>query len=722
MKKLISIAVTLSMLLGICSANVAIAADKPARIGTVQGANVTVDRHSSLYGMIYMDDDRTTGVYKGNDFLGDGHTGVGGATNLSLVALKYPVTIRTRAEGSAFPAQKATVDTTSNTLTSARTGITYKLPTRKAQDPSKYHYYKEGLTIDYKANNAGYKGTAIAREIAINQKVDSIHLLLGSAQLNGNKNFVKAFVKYTDGSYSLPTATVSNSGAWNVSVKFPSDVVILSEAADGRNGYLYTHMQDAKAATQTANNNFVADFETYSYTLPSESGNYTYFATDAEHTLTFTKDEAESAHTIAAYEYYLDVDESKTVETLYIAGESGSAKSGFSVLGVETQKTATINSFDYLSDAKNANLFVKADTSADGYKNEWNLKHFLGAGMSTKDSHVAIVWPLVALGGTYSPTGTLTNVDGSNATIKTKNGNTYYITNTTGQDAKDAIILDQVRADSAVAQQYGFTLPASVTVDLDDEACNTVSFLTAHASYGTQDVFKAYVKYTDGSTSFPANTELATDDNGRIAQLSGNSGYVYGKLPYFYGSLSDQKAKNFVMRLKSFAYGVGNIANATSATKTFTAIDVVGSDTDSRQAMVYEHILTVDPNKVVDEIVFENQANGTYIDGIAILGVATKPVFVANPIEFTEGSIEVDAYSDVEGEVYAAVYVRATKKLVAAKKVDIAAGAVQTITVDDKNLVTTGNYDIKLFIWDTNGTFKPLSAPLTDKYRAPAAE
>ncbi len=719
--------VTLSMLLGICATNTAFAARTPAKIGTTAlRQEVPLNSDDESYGVLYMEDGTVGATYRASDFLWSGES------TQTVTALAYPPARRTSSQRTvgddAFPEQDGSIKKENAfveqrygyTLVSSGTGVRYQLPIRNGHSATKlangeYHFAKEILMLDHKARKStGVPGVQTAIEIDINKRLSRLDLLIGSAQLAGNYNKLIAFVTYEDGTTSLPEGFKMPSDAGTSTATFNdscwADVSNPETDPTSRNNeYIYSSVMQAKASDQRSSN-FVADLQTYTYTREVQ-GTEDLAGNSEGMTFAFTKNTTvDSPNTIAAYEYGMKLDPMKKVSKLTIAaGDSGAGRSGFAVLAITGSEYAPIHSDEDITLPTNGRLFITEEEKTAASSKFAISSDFIGGGYKSGNKLVAVKWPLenpstdVDATTNIVPKATV-STDGDTATITSfKTGKKYSV------KKGDVILLDGRRT------VEGYTLPSKTEVDLPDAAYNKISFLTTHTCFNeSPDAIKAYVQYTDGTTSLP--TDLVEDEVGTIETMSGNGGYIYGNMPKCYGGeitngAAGVKAKGFLMRLSTYATISTNVNYINYPTYTF------GGDAQY-YAMLYEHVLTVDPTKMVDKIYFENIPKGTteYIEGIAIVSIHADPVFVANTATVANGSCTVRAYTNVAGDVYAAIYEGG--KLVATQAADAGADTIQDIVIEDADISTAKNYDIKLFVWATDGSFKPLTTPLTDSHAA----
>ncbi|MBQ8588421.1 MAG: hypothetical protein IJ454_03410, partial [Clostridia bacterium] len=194
----------------------------------------------------------------------------GGTYPNTYAAIKWPVSLREREEGSTFPEQAAEISIEGDTpvLTSEKSGIPYTFPAKGTST--------DMLMLDDVRSGISYNwGTVKSKTIDISGNYESVSFLAASATASSSMS-LDVTATYTDGSTAV------------------MDTIAVPGASD---------------TEQSANDSFVADVSSMKYRD----------STDNNGTRTSTFEFAEpiiSANSIALYEYTLELDTSKVLKSL----------------------------------------------------------------------------------------------------------------------------------------------------------------------------------------------------------------------------------------------------------------------------------------------------------------------------------------------------------------------------------------------------------------------
>ena len=248
------------------------------------------------------DETEATGTtYHKKNFLG-----ADGYSPNSYAAAKWPLNIRTREEGSAYPAQDGyfAESDAAPVIVSQNSGVTYTLPAKKEGSGA------EIILLDEKRHNSwSYSGQS-TKTVNISGNFEGIHFLVATARPTACMT-LQATATYTNG-----------------------DTALLNTEA--------TLIPGANEAQQTANANFVADFDSLVHYSASN-------AADAE-VMTFETPRFDTP--IALYEYSIDLDVSKTLQSItFTENRSGASNYlvGLGIVAITTEGVSTDNADTFLS-------------------------------------------------------------------------------------------------------------------------------------------------------------------------------------------------------------------------------------------------------------------------------------------------------------------------------------------------------------------------------------
>lgn len=737
MKKFISMLLTLAMVISVCT-NVVLAADTQATVGKVTTALSPTPNQ-----LIYMDESMvgsvdSEGVESGFKYAYADFAAFDTYRNDPRPApIKWPLEVKTGDNRIVTAvSSEIEIDSTANTLTSGLSGITYNLPAKITHDTSTAGTTlsgSEGLVLDY---GSGYNsmGNLMFSDVDVaNGNFDKIHILVATTTTDGdNAGSIASYVTYADGTKGYANLTVDTD--YKIDWKGFAFTTAFKEsgAAATTEGILGIWLPKYSAITETDRKGFLGELAVYRGAGSSDGSEYEEVFWDY------------SDGSMSVYEYTMDVDKDKEIDKIYFrnGGNSGRRK-GVIILSIAGEVgIGTTPFYKDLTNNNTAKIYVDPTDPAEMTEVSYNKKNFLGRGTTNGNNEfIAINWPLdvgtsderrgVAM--PYSNSFSTRTVDdrGTEDTkddivylttlppdheSRPRSGMTYTLTRdtTVGDGAMDAVLLCPRRADPNAFNGEQYYLPATATIPVHNAPYNRIAVLLAAAVQdGSTDneKIKIYANYTDGTKSI-------ADDSPN--HRTGADGYIQANMPthengnYFPENV-DSTGGPFIARLRASKYTLQDYNNSDlPATNTVTLTNV-GTTPAEGTGYLFEYTLTLDPTKTVESITVEVSTTGvgtsyaTYgVRGCAVLGVAGEQAVVANPADVADEEVAIEAYTTQTGDVYAAVYDKATKKLVAMEKTEAVPSGITNVTVNNSAIAADGEYDIKLFIW-ANQTFQPLT-------------
>lgn len=410
-----------------------------------------------------------------------------------------------------------------------------------------------------------------------------------------------------------------------------------------------------------------------------------------------------------------------------------------------TETGTTPYYFDVVSNFNTTQRRSKIYLTADriGVDSKADKTDFLGTGQTNGTEVAAILWPPVV---SSTPEGDATNkIPPTRGSISfDEDTQTAYLTsNLSGATYKlpgfmeddinktdnqpEALILCPLRARLTWMKAPLYcNLIKDISCNVKDDSYDELSLIIATDSCETTyddtnwkyERMKIQVNYTDGTNSYTiaqndANIPTPTLERHNVNAKQGAYGYVYTVLPWSNGGQVPISRDNFLMRLDTLHSKSDEKMSDTSDTRTLLVTGLTNNSDNYKDIMVFEYILKPDPLKTVKSISINTYSDFSteQLRGVALLGVAGKPAVLANPATVEAGKVTVKAATEVAGKVIGAVY--EGDKLVATGEKTYEAGVPADIVINDTAIKAGTDYDVKLFIWETDGSFKPLTQATT---------
>ncbi len=538
---------------------------------------------------------------------------------------------------------------TINPIITSKSGVSYKMPTKT----STFTNGKESINL--------IRNSAV--EIPIGGKFDKINFLTASACLGTTTAPVKTM-----------TVTVKYAGEEAVATAITNEPIL------GRTAYNTVDNYVATLSTLGANNGAAS------------------FGTD------------NGTNKLALYEYSIDVDEEKVVESISISMTLTDSSKLYTLgipaitgLEIVPDYARNFTNIDLTSYA-NGKFYVDHTTEEANYSYTKN-DLFIGDRLSTDRS--SVTWPFALHDRTegYPEQSAIITQNSTNTPKITslKSGVPYQMpTKREGLDAKEAVIFNAYGA--GILDNWGTIYTKTINVTGNYTALH---FLIGRAGY-LDNAHSVYVEvhYTDGTKEKLGTGELVNNSSKRPTGVT---------VP---GSKIDQQNKYSQSFVADLVSGFNTSYKGEPLYSPLNADSHYGAE---NRISLYEYTLKLNPAKTITKIDFYDGLLGTAgvnkFGSMALVSLTMESAsannltngFAAGAATIEEGSCKSTVTAHCEGTALLAIY--EGNKLIGVNYADITeANPYTTITIENENIVADGEYTVKAMLWNGADGLSPIAA------------